>query len=410
MGWVKNKMMEMQDNGDWPSRDLADKYICTCHFSDKYLNGIIVSHGKQGTCSYCGKQGVVCDMETLCEQIVWKIGLYYQPLDNAGLYLANGYYDDEQEGIPGFKRIGEYIVPDGLTYYDSVEELMDGLDLTTDDDDLNNDIKSCFTTEQWISSDIYDEDRSVKYANQWDRFVDTVTYRGRFTFLATPEFRNIIQENKGKSDDILSVLRDLIIDQGLVKTLAKGTKLYRARKVDDIKVEYGLKDITSPPDNLAFPNRMSPAGISMFYASFEKDTATNECVGGDSVGLIVGTFETAKDLRVIDLTSIPEQSFWVNNWQENQFLHHFNENITKRVDPKDTNHLQYIPTQVFTEFLRYMFRDSNGQQADGLIYGSSKTQEKNIVLFCNQTQSEKFVDKNVKIEKFERTVSWKTLK
>lgn len=54
MGWVKNKMMEMQDNGDWPSHDLADKYVCTCHFEDKYLNEIIQSHGKQGTCSYCG--------------------------------------------------------------------------------------------------------------------------------------------------------------------------------------------------------------------------------------------------------------------------------------------------------------------------------------------------------------------
>lgn len=409
MGWVKNKMMEMQENGDWPSRDLADKYVCTCHFRDKYLNGIIESHGKQGSCSYCGRQGTVCDMHTLCEQIVWKIGLYFNPLDDAGLYLANGFYDDEQEVIPGFKRISEYVVPEDLTYFDSVDGLMDGLDLTTDADDLNDDIKSCFTTEQWISSDIYDEDRSVKYANQWDRFVDTVKHLSRFTFLATPEFKNIIQEKEGHSDDILSVLSDLIIEQGLVKTLAKGTKLYRARKVDDVRAEYGFNDITSPPNKLAFPNRMSPAGISMFYASFEKETATNECVGGDSAGLIVGTFETAKDLRVIDLTTIPKQSFWVNNWQENQFLHHFNENITKKVDPKDTNHLQYIPTQVFTEFLRYMFRDDKGQQIDGLIYGSSKTGEKNIVLFCNQKESEKLVDKSVAIEKFERSVGWKAL-
>ena len=410
MGWVKNIMMEMQDNGDWPSHDLADKYVCTCHFEDKYLNEIIQSHGKQGTCSYCGKQSVVCDMKTLCEQIVWKIGLYYQPLDNADLYLADDFYDDEQEVIPGFKRIGEYVVPNKLTYFDSVDELMDGLYLNTDDDDLNDDIKSCFMTEQWISSDIYDEDRRNKYANQWDRFVDMVTHHGRFTFLATPEFKNIIQENKGKLDDILSVLRDLIIEQGLVKTLSKGMKLYRARKVDDAKVGYAFEDITSPPDDCAFPNRMSPAGISMFYASFEKETASNECIGGESKGLIVGTFETTRDLKVIDLTTIPEQSFWVKNWQGNQFLHHFNENITKRVDPKDTNHLQYIPTQVFTEFLRYMFRDDKGQQVDGLIYGSSKTKEKNIVLFCNQKESEKFVDKNVKIEKFERTVIWKALK
>lgn len=410
MGWVKKHMMEMQENGDWPSRELADKHICTCHFDDKYLNKQILTLGKQGTCSYCGKYSSVCDMKTLCEQIVWKIGLYFKPLENADLYLAHGAYDDEQEVIPGFKRIGEYIVPNELPYYGSIEDLMYELGLMTCNEELNDDIKSCFTTEQWISSDIYDENRSIKYANQWERFVDTVTHHGRFTFLATPEFRNIIQEKEGHSDDILSVLSDLIIEQGLVKTLAKGTKIYRARKVDDVKIEYAFEDITSPPDNLAFPNRMSPAGISMFYASFENDTAKNECVGGDSAGLIVGCFEIAKDLKVIDLTSIPEQSFWVNNWQENQFLHYFNENITKRVDPEDTNHLQYIPTQVFTEFLRYMFRNSKGQQIDGLIYGSSKTKEKNIVLFCNQKESKNYVDENVKIEKFERSVGWKALK
>lgn len=89
-----------------------------------------------------------------------------------------------------------------------------------------------------------------------------------------------------------------------MRTLPKGTKLYRARKVDDVKVEFAFEDITSPPNVCAFPNRMSPAGISMFYASFEKETASNECVGGESKGLIVGTFETARDLKVIDLTTI----------------------------------------------------------------------------------------------------------
>ena len=209
-------------------------------------------------------------MYTLCEQIVWKIGLYFNSLDDAGLYLTNGFYDDEQEVIPGYKRIGEYVIPENLTYFDSVDELMDGLDLTTDDDDLNEDIKSCFTTEQWISSDIYDEDRRIKYANQWDRFVNTVKHRGRFTFLATPEFRNIIQEKDGHSDDILSVLSDLIIEQGLVKSLPKGTNLYRARKVDDVNLKYKFDDIKSTTDNIAFKNRMSPAGILCFTLHLKK--------------------------------------------------------------------------------------------------------------------------------------------
>ncbi len=402
MGWAKNQMMELQEREDWPSSELADKYVCKYHFEDKYLNEMIDKNGKNGVCSYCGKHGTVCDMEALGRNIAWKVGLYFKPLDNADLYLADDFYDDDHEIIPGFKKIGCYAAPKELEYYESKEDLLEALDLYTDNDELNEDIASIFTTEQWVSSDFYDEDKRVRYANQWDRFVDTVTHQGRFTFLAMPEFKQIIKEKDGCREDILSILEELINEQKLVRTIKAGTKLYRARKVADINAKYKFDDITSPPNQYAFPNRMSPAGISMFYAAFEKETAMKECVGGESDGLIVGNFETARDLQIIDLTSIPEQSFWVNNWQGNQFLHHFNENITKRVNPNDTNHLQYVPTQVFTEYLRYMFKDSHGHGVDGLIYGSSKTNRKNTVLFCNQKDSRDFIKENVCIEKYRK--------
>lgn len=89
---------------------------------------------------------------------------------------------------------------------------------------------------------------------------------------------------------------------------------------------------------------------------------------------------------------IPGPSFWMDNWQENQFLHSFNREITKKLDSDDKNLLQYIPTLVFTEFLRYMFVDSKGNKLDGMINGSSKTREKNIVLFCNQRESRVMVE------------------
>lgn len=81
----------------------------------------------------------------------------------------------------------------------------------------------------------------------------------------------------------------------------------------------------------------------------------------------------------------------MDGWQENQFLHSFNREITKKLDRKDKKQLQYITTQVFTEFLRYMVKDADDARLDGMIYGSSKTREQNIVLFCNQHQSQDFV-------------------
>ena len=43
---------------------------------------------------------------------------------------------------------------------------------------------------------------------------------------------------------------------------------------------------------------------------------------------------------------------------------------------------------------------------DGRYGSSSKTKERNIVLFCNQRESENYVDTNVKIEVYESKAIW----
>ena len=53
--------------------------------------------------------------------------------------------------------------------------------------------------------------------------------------------------------------------------------------------------------------------------------------------------------------------------------------------------MDYIPSQVFTEYLRLMFKDKDDNKIDGLIYNSSKVGSKNIVLFYNQEQSHNVV-------------------
>ena len=69
------------------------------------LYQIIVKYGEYGECSYCGWCGDVCTMQRFMEQVSWKIHMYYEGLDDASLLLAEGFYDDENEVIPGFKRI-----------------------------------------------------------------------------------------------------------------------------------------------------------------------------------------------------------------------------------------------------------------------------------------------------------------
>ena len=393
MGQVKKIRMELEERGDWPN-GLEHKYVCTRHFDDPYLNQILRRYGEkeERVCSYCGRRGAVCSMQALMEQVAWKIHMYYDDINNAGLYYADSFYDDESEIIAGFKRVGEYVAPVEAEYYDSTRALMEDLGLYTEDEDLNEDIEDTFTTQEWIERDILHEDYGKTLLNKWLGFVRIVTHSRRFTFLATPEFMPLVTEERPEKEmDILSSLRLLIIEQKLIRVLPKGVTLYRARRVREGKKKYGFDDITSAPDALASINRMSPAGISMFYSSFCMETAATECLGDDKEALILGEFSTMRDLRVLDLTKIPGPSFWMESWQENQFLHSFNCEVTKRLNPEDSNQLQYIPTQVFTEYLRYMFVDENGKKIDGVVYGSAKTREQNVVLFCNQKESYKYV-------------------
>ena len=57
-----------------------------------------------------------------------------------------------------------------------------------------------------------------------------------------------------------------------------------------------------------------------------------------------------------------------------------------------------------------MFVNSKGQHMDGIIYGSSKSDERNIVLFCNQKESENYLDSNVEIEEYDRSLVWQPKK
>lgn len=64
MGQAKRLWMELEERGDWPSDSLRGKNACSHHFEDKYLKKMVTDKGHQGTCSYCGRKGIVSDIMT----------------------------------------------------------------------------------------------------------------------------------------------------------------------------------------------------------------------------------------------------------------------------------------------------------------------------------------------------------
>jgi ribosomal protein L34 len=135
---------------------------------------------------------------------------------------------------------------------------------------------------------------------------------------------------------------------------------------------------------------MSPAGIPMFYGAFDIKTAIKETYQPKNYKQIatVAKFKILKDITLIDLTCIPSYLDFFEDADYNnhqiRFLNDFVSDISKGIDKDGLEHIEYVPTQIITEHLRYVHHTKNDREKiHGLIYRSSKHNGKNaVVIFC----------------------------
>lgn len=351
-----------------------DKNVCTKHFTDPYLRAYIIKNGHKGRCSYCGIASTfVLGLRSFIEYVRNKLRDRLCQLDDANLPLASSYYDDGDEKIPGLSRAGIYIVPDRAERYEDAQELMDSYDLCTSNVELNDDIASCFNDGEWTQTDVFGEDLDEELSYAWNNFSEMVKYKKRYTFFQDQHF---IRPEEWK-DDVLTEINQLC-GKVLISKLSKSTIVFRGRPNDTGVLRTSFKDLTAPPAQFAKENRMSAAGISMFYGAMDQETSIKEIKHYDPNAVIdLGEFELKKELVVIDLFKIPScLSFWMPKYfREYKFLRKFHSEITKPVN--ENAGIEYVPTQIFTEYIRFM----NNYHIDGIIYRSSLTGQKNLVLF-----------------------------
>lgn len=378
MGRIKEMMMDW-DFGIMHTFD-KDKYVCTKHFDDPYINKYIQDNAHEGTCSYCGAMHTkVLDMKSFMQYINERLSQRLCPLDDANLPLASSFYDDEDEEISGFSRAGAFILPNQAEQYDDVQDVIYNYGLCTSNDQLNEDIASCFNTGFYTQTDVFTEDKDKELSYAWNYFSKMVKYKKRYTFFQDPHFTR--QEEW--RDDVLTEINQ-ICGNILVSQLPKGTVIYRGRPNETGVPRTSFEELTAPPSKLAKENRMSATGISMFYGALDNNTPIQEIrnYAPDAV-IDLGKFELKRELVVIDLFKIPKHlSFWMPQYfREYKFLKQFHLEITKPIDKNPS--IEYVPTQIFTEYIRFM----NNYHIDGIIYRSSLTGGRNVVLFYDNESS-----------------------
>jgi len=225
-----------------------------------------------------------------------------------------------------------------------------------------------------------------QYRDLWESFCESLKHDRRF-------FSDVAEE---RLDEILGpILRGENTDYGAaIRTITPHDEnrfVYRARVANDDASRRAIfaapiKQLGPPPPAQCTAGRMNVTGIPVFYGSFDVATCVAETrvpVGGSS---IVGCFEVARPLRLLDLTQLSSienrLSYFHPDYLRAQayqsFLRGFHNEIKRPVIP-GREALEYLPTQVVAEYL--WTRDEN--RVDGIIFGSAQMSgdHSNLVLF-----------------------------
>lgn len=401
MGYCKD--LQLKEYEKWARGynppDHGQKFLCASHFENIYLQRHVEGKGHLGICSYCKKRKTVMDMADFIEYTGNRITSYIGPIEDECMPLANSYLDkdDRDEDIPGWTSRYPFLAPEEAEYYEDTQEVMEAYDLVTDNDDLNEDIAKCFNVDQWIRKDPTAMPLHEELHSAWRKFSDIVKTKLRYSFFRSQEYSNGRGEFIAPSSDIIGETAHMV--RSLEDRIDVGTLLYRGRPEDKQAPFEDFTSLTAPPVEAAKENRMSPYGISMFYASYDKGTPSKEIkhyLEGKDTRIYLGEFEVTKTLKVINLCNTPQPDFWMGkegDWQIFAFLRAFHGEISKPVGTNDPK-LEYIPSQVFCEYLRHIQKAEDGSSYDGIVYSSAMTSAKNVVLFYDNKTSESILKLN----------------
>lgn len=384
MGYAKRLLEESYQLHNFNTSEL----ICGHHLEDKFIKQQILKQGVKGTCSYCNSTNrKVVELSVALKLIVIGLNHLYED--------ANEFRNFNKEGKHGFDG-------DTMEFYDIWYD--DALDLRIDDFKLFEDIYQYLNPDLvYCRKDEYTDE--ADYLNSlWYLFKETVKHKARFVFHFQDQFKQWMLEDPV---NILDRVQYTIIEYELFRTVDINQKLYRCRQHSEKKeVDNEGKRITSAPTHLSkLNNRMSPAGISMFYGSPHKKVAIAEVLDSSDTSKPFYTtayFKSKKELKLVDLTIIPDFPSIFDNKNNNKidtlrFLKDFVKDISKPIEKNDEI-VDYVPTQIVTEYIRF----NPALNIDGIVYPSAKIEGKeNYVLFMDNKESLQklnFYSKSIKIK------------
>jgi hypothetical protein len=364
-----------------PFGSINFEFVCANCFSDEALRDFVSGIATSRKCDFCGRTSskkIAAPFDEVSERVAECIARYYDDPGSAGMSYVSA------EG--GYQ---------GITY-DTYEifELME-LDFPRKGGDaLRDELASAMPTDLWSENEPYrlNDDDQLQYS--WDSFCRLIKHKLRYFFTLT--VRDDGDEIFSPSQ-LLKLIFSYAKSSGAFVTLPKGSSLHRARLQKSGEKHTQPSSLGPPPENAAIQtNRMSPPGIVMMYVADDTQTALAETA--DKPGTFaLGEFVTERDALLLDLTHLPPVPSLFEDIPDTLqydprprilFLWKLSREISRPIARDDRVHIEYLPTQVVTEYLRTSVT-VDGKKVDGIRYRSSRDGVGTaIVLFANQDNIE----------------------
>lgn len=371
--------------------------VCPDCIEEPALQEFVRMNADDHECDFCGaydeSEPIACSILRVANRIESSVRLYYaEPIDELPYDSAEGGYQ-------------------GVIY--EIEDVLEDLGFCPTDERVFFAVIRQFDDRAiWCPSPGFLVRSAETLTGLWSKFCGLVKHQRRFTFWDASEESHThasgsieddvapLSEDVGSDfvdleiskSDILSLLQDHLIS--MVRRMHPGEIVYRARVLPDSVADCDVREMTSPPPNRAVSSRMSPAGISMFYGALDEPTAVIESANFSRMNgkrLWIAGFRPTRTLRCVDLTLLPEaisefEEVDVESFDVQRLLAHFRREIALPIEKDGREHIEYVPTQIITELIRFRLRTAADEPFDGVVFPSSKTRGKCVSLFASQQQ------------------------
>ncbi|MEU0651105.1 HEPN-associated N-terminal domain-containing protein [Streptomyces albogriseolus] len=383
MGLAKRHWMETQDRGWYAG---GDQWVCEQCVAEPFLaSKVREASSPEKACSFCD-ESPAAELDVFIEAFMNGVTRRYEDADNEHRY------DSET---------GEYL---GNTF--STAELVteEYGDIFVEPEFLEV-VCDSIIERTWTDNDFWYYTPSEALSAGWDRFREAVMYESRYVFWLRRDWQGQDYDADGVHPaKVLQALGEYIDKHALYRTIEAGKIFWRARTRTGAGASWGAKDLgTAGREHAKQANRMSPAGIPMFYGAEDADTAVRESlVRTSDTHVRVAAFQTTQPFTVVDLTGskIPQvpSEFDVERFTERHrilFLRDFVKDLTKPIR-ESYEQIDYVPTQILVEYLLRVHEREEGH-VSGLMYTSAVTGETCIVL---DVPNKRCIDRDDEIERF----------